>query len=83
VKLQNVKFLKEGNQPVMQQIYSSPKGVVSLFQMRGDFDAKKFTDASQGKVNAYSWKADGSTYVIVAGQPRKNITALAAQVGGQ
>ncbi len=67
----------------MQQIYSSPKGVVSLFQMRRDFDSRKFTAASQGKVNAYSWKTEGSTFVIVAGQPRKNITALAAQAGGQ
>jgi hypothetical protein len=67
---------------VLIQSYTSPKGRLTLFQLRRVVMQDRLSRFSRGRVNFVSWRRDGRTFVLVADRGREDLKRIAEPISG-
>lgn len=71
----------KGRLLMLMQAYSGPRGVVTLFQVKGDVNPVRLEKLARGKTSAYSWKRAGKSLVLVGEIDRSELEKLSGLVG--
>lgn len=80
--LQAVRVLNpKGKLPVLMQSYFGPKGVVTLFQFKGEVSPSRLGKLAKEGTSAHAWKAYGKTLVLVGEVNRPELVRLSGLVG--
>ncbi|MCW5937380.1 MAG: hypothetical protein KIT11_08755 [Fimbriimonadaceae bacterium] len=79
-KLASARKLEPGNAKVVMQTYLTPKGPVSLFQVRGEVLEERLRRAAGERARARSWKAGGVTLVLVGNLTDEELERISNRV---
>ncbi len=79
--LQAVKVMGVGDRQILAQVYTGPRGRVSLFQTRGPISPERLQKLLGQQVQVFSWRVDDRTFVLMGDTSRDELARLSRQVG--
>lgn len=78
--LENSRLFDIERIPVLAQMYNSPKGRISLFQIKGDIEPQRLRRFARGEFNTHAWKFQGRNFVLVGEQDAAELQRLAKRL---
>jgi hypothetical protein len=79
-RLEGARSLKMRGDNVLAQSYSTPRGKLSLFQVRALIPAERLMGMRRGDVRISVWQSNGTTYALVGPQDQAELDGLAKRL---
>jgi hypothetical protein len=82
VKLEWSDVWKIDGEDVLTQIYASPEGRITLFQLKRIVSPDRLNKFARGRVKFVYWRRDGRTFVLVGNRSAEELRRLAEPISG-
>ncbi|HEY0867203.1 MAG TPA: hypothetical protein VGE01_07490 [Fimbriimonas sp.] len=82
-RLEHVRTMKPGGQPVLMQVLTNKGRKVSLFQLGTNVDRDQLKRMGRSRTESYSWQEDGRWFVLVGPLSQEDLQRLARMLTDQ
>jgi len=81
-RLDSVRMMKLGSEPVLHQLYLSARGRLSFFQVKGTLDPERFRTRTGPQISVRTWQRDGRSFALLGSVPADELQRIAKALGG-
>jgi len=80
IRLEGVRISRVRGEAVLSQIYSTPLGKLSLFQVKALIPLDRVGRMRRGEVRVATWQSDGTTFTLIGPQTQNELDGLAKRL---